>query len=37
MPKKSRGAAVAEDSSGETSQQVSQRPLEWTLMEDDEL
>jgi len=36
-PRKARVAAVAEDSLGETLRQASQRPLEWTFMEDEEL
>ena len=35
-PRKPRVAAVADDSRGESSQQVSQRPLAWTYMEDDD-
>ena len=35
-PRKTRVAAVADDSRGESSQQASQRPLAWTYMEDDD-
>ena len=35
-PRKPRGAAVADDSWGESSQQASQKPLGWTYIEDDD-
>ena len=36
-PRKSKVAAVAKDSCGETLRHASQRPLGWTLMKEEEL